>query len=187
MRAFWNGIAVIAVAVLVGIGIAMILEHPPHAEPAAARVTTGLYDTALEVHHAIGEIENDAYQQHLAALAAALEQERLAAARRTGTPRAAAPRDLGPECAALSAQLGLPAEIIYRESRCSWSAFNHTGCGGRGCQGPAQIDLGHFAETSPWNSRASGACAGLNPDIESDYVECTNRLSGGGTNLVPWR
>ncbi|MGA1044823.1 MAG: hypothetical protein ACO3ZY_06435, partial [Phycisphaerales bacterium] len=131
MRAFWNGIAVIAVAVLIGIGIAVILEHPPHAEPAAARVTTGLYETALEVHHAIGEIENDAYQQHLAALAAALEAERLAAARRTGTPRAAAPRDLGPECQALSAQLGLPAEIIYRESRCSWSAFNHTGCGGR--------------------------------------------------------
>jgi len=81
--------------------------------------------------------------------------------------------------------MNLPAEILYRESRCTW-AYNPTGCGGRGCLGPAQLDAGHFNDTSPWNPNAQGSCAGLNPEVEADYVDCVNRLSAGGTNLRPW-
>ena len=80
------------------------------------------------------------------------------------------------DCAALSAQLGLSESVLWRESRCSWEAFNATGCGGRGCVGPAQLDLGHFAPVSPWNSSASGSCADLDPDDPQQYAECVGRL-----------
>lgn len=90
------------------------------------------------------------------------------------------------ECSGLSAEFGLPERILWRESRCSLDAYNATGCGGRGCIGAAQIDLGHFAEVSPWNSRASGTCSDLDPNSIAHQIECTHRLSGGGSNLSPW-
>ena len=82
----------------------------------------------------------------------------------------------GGDCAALAAQLGLPEAVLWRESRCSWDAYNATGCSGRGCLGPAQVDRGHFAEVSPWNSNAAGSCAGLDPDDPAQYAECVSRL-----------
>lgn len=88
------------------------------------------------------------------------------------------------DCAALAAEFGLPESILWRESRCSYDAYNATGCGGRGCIGAAQLDAGHFAAASPWGG--VGACADLDPGSIADQQECTNRLSGGGSNLRPW-
>ena len=186
MRNFLAGLLVVVAAAAVGQATVWMLDHPPHAEPAAARVITPgvMYEPGLEVQHEIGRIEHDEHQARLAAQAQA-EAEAMAAAQRPRTTGSTPTRDLGPECAALSAQMNLPAEILYRESRCTW-AYNPTGCGGRGCLGPAQLDAGHFNDTSPWNPNASGSCAGLNPEVEADYVQCVDRLSAGGTNLRPW-
>lgn len=79
-------------------------------------------------------------------------------------------------CAGLASELGLPESVLWRESRCRWDAYNPSGCGGRGCLGPAQVDRGHFADVSPWNSNTSGSCAGLDPDDPADYAECVSRL-----------
>jgi hypothetical protein len=79
----------------------------------------------------------------------------------------------------------LPDAVLWRESRCSLDAFNATGCGGRGCVGAAQLDLGHFAAQSPWGG--PGGCADLDATVIADQQECVRRLSAGGSNLTPWR
>lgn len=90
----------------------------------------------------------------------------------------------GGDCAALAAEFGLPSWILEAESGCGANNWNGGGCGGRGCIGPTQLDLGHFANPSPWGG--VGACWGLDPNVYADLVECTYRLSGGGSNLRPW-
>lgn len=74
----------------------------------------------------------------------------------------------------------LPDYIVQRESHGQCDAYNHGGCGGRGCLGWAQIDEGHFSADSPWGS-GPGSCYGLS------YNGCVAKLSAGGTNLAPWR
>lgn len=88
------------------------------------------------------------------------------------------------DCAALAAEFGLPAWVLERESGCGRDNWNGSGCSGRGCIGPTQIDLGHFADVSPWGG--PGGCRDLDPNVWADLVECTRRLSGGGSNLRPW-
>jgi len=82
----------------------------------------------------------------------------------------------GGDCQSLAAELGISADILWRESRCSRDAYNRGGCGGRGCIGAAQLDAGHFAAVSPWNSGTSGVCFGLDPNNQADYAECVSRL-----------
>ena len=82
-------------------------------------------------------------------------------------------------------QYGIPADIVIGESGCNPDAFNATGCGGRGCIGATQLDLGHFAEVSPWNGNVSGGCFGLDPYSYADQQECTSRLLGTG-GLAHW-
>lgn len=74
----------------------------------------------------------------------------------------------------------LPDNIVQRESSGQCNAYNHGGCGGRGCLGWAQIDEGHFWADSPWGS-GPGSCYGLS------YNGCVSKLSNGGTNLDPWK
>jgi hypothetical protein len=74
----------------------------------------------------------------------------------------------------------LPDNIVQRESHGQCDAYNHGGCGGRGCLGWAQIDEGHFSADSPWGS-GPGSCYGLS------YNQCVSKLSNGGTNLDPWK
>lgn len=66
--------------------------------------------------------------------------------------------------------------VVYRESRCDPNAYNATGCGGRGCVGLFQLDQGHFAQVSPWNSGTSGTCADLSPASQADQKTCAARL-----------
>lgn len=110
--------------------------------------------------------------------------ERAAARRPPQQPRRAAasyevPGTGGHDpCAESIADL-LPGYIIQRESRGDCHAYNHGGCGGRGCLGPAQIDEGHFYANSPW-SDGPGTCYGLT------YRGCVIRLKERG-GLTPWR
>lgn len=74
----------------------------------------------------------------------------------------------------------LPDYIVNRESHHQCDAYNHGGCGGRGCLGWAQIDEGHFSANSPWGN-GPGSCYGLS------YNGCVAKLSNNGTNLAPWK
>lgn len=75
----------------------------------------------------------------------------------------------------------IPESVAMRESGCSWSAYNPTGCGGRGCLGFFQLDLGHFAQVSPWNSSVSGGCVDLAAVKWAQWaqIECASRLGAG--------
>lgn len=109
------------------------------------------------------------------------EHERLAAdtmaatGRSTSGPSVAA--DATGACEELASKFGLSPAILWRESRCSTDAYNGTGCGGRGCVGAAQLDLGHFEPVSPWNPKAAGSCSDLDPGSLDDQAECASRLS----------
>jgi hypothetical protein len=178
----------IAALILAAIGISAMTpepatDHPPHARPAEsgwtlAPVTEAGYSPAWEWH------EPEGTQREEEPLIVEAPVEHMA-----GEPpvRSDVGSTVGGDCAALAAELGLPEAVLWRESRCSRDAYNPGGCGGRGCVGAAQLDQGHFAPVSPWNSNASGSCAGLNPDDPGQYAECVGRLSAGGTNLSPWR
>lgn len=75
----------------------------------------------------------------------------------------------------------LPEHIVQRESRGQCDAYNATGCGGRGCVGFAQLDVGHFAAVSPWNPSVPGTC------FELSYSECVEKLWAGGSGASHWR
>jgi hypothetical protein len=70
----------------------------------------------------------------------------------------------------------VPESIAMRESRCTYDAYNRTGCGGRGCIGFYQIDAGHYAADSPWGP-GHGSCYGLgDPWDPAVQTECAKRL-----------
>lgn len=76
-----------------------------------------------------------------------------------------------------------PAQL-WRESHCSTDPGLQSPpsfCSGRGCVGPYQIDNGHFAEQSPWNSTPGvhGSCYGLDPSTLTGQEACAARLGPG--------
>lgn len=166
--------------------------RPPHVErpTAGASAPIPLAATGGEQPAAVVEwVEGEARARWFEGVLAAEEAARLEAARRVAAERVAAPRAGGQgasvECAAIAAEFGLPSWVLERESGCGANNWNGTGCGGRGCIGPTQLDLGHFANPSPWGG--VGACWGLDPYSVADQQECVRRLSGDGSNLAPWR
>jgi hypothetical protein len=169
--------AMVAAACLFGSVVLDEREHPPHVErPTAgapvplAAVGGEVIDPApFQIAYAI------AINEAIYAQAAVEETARVEAAR--STPKrgvASSGGSFAGDCARLSAELGLPESVLWRESRCSTGAYNATGCGGRGCLGAAQLDVGHFAPVSPWNSSVPGTCSDLDPI--SGYAECVSRL-----------
>lgn len=162
-------------------------SSPPHVERpmAGASAPIPLAATGGEQPAAVVEwVEGENRARWYAGVELA---EREAAAAREAAARAV-PRRVGGGGGSGSCDLTgwtLPDEILFRESRCSEDAFNASGCGGRGCVGAAQLDLGHFASPSPWGG--VGACWGLDPYSVADQQECVRRLSGDGSNLAPWR
>lgn len=159
--------------------------QPPDAEPAEARVVSSGDFVDANIEQYLREQEQSDIEKRRAEIAAEEEEARRRSASRSYQPTSASYGSFNSDCATLSSQMNLPESILWRESRCSW-AYNPTGCGGRGCLGPAQLDAGHFSHVSPWNSSASGSCAGLNPEVQSEYIDCVNILSSGGKNLRPW-
>lgn len=157
-------------------------SEPPHAAPPAAEVRgtpagewAVLAASLAQIHDTATWIE----EATRAALAAAeAERTRVAPARPGAGPDALAAG--GHPCG----DDVIPGEIIWRESRCNPDAYNPDGCGGRGCVGLWQLDLGHFAERSPWGG--PGGCADLDPSSVDDQRECARRLSSDGGNLRPW-
>jgi hypothetical protein len=185
-------LALILILAALTVGFALDSEHPPHTEPPVAEVTHPLPLGAVggEVPEAFLDwVEGVAFSEWVEGVR---EAERLAEMARLEAARAATSRGpvvarggtSGEGCAELAAEFGLPESILWRESRCRYDAFNPTGCGGRGCVGPSQIDRGHGWERSPWGG--PGACADLDLASTGGQVECTHRLSGGGSNLRPW-
>lgn len=172
----------VVITIVASAATAALLKDPEHVKPDhAGRPTAGVTigtpplaavggDSAEGVVRDVeawvrGELEHEA-----------AEAQALADLARRSAVRSPSGSVGSGDCAALSAELGLPESVLWRESRCSWDAYNATGCGGRGCLGAAQLDAGHFAAVSPWNSGASGACAGLDPSVPADYAECVSRL-----------
>lgn len=76
----------------------------------------------------------------------------------------------------------IPTALVWRESRCDFSAVNPGGCGGQGCLGAYQFDARHF---TGW-ANGQAACGDLDWTIPADQHECARRLSADGTNLAPW-
>jgi hypothetical protein len=155
--------------------VALIAGHPPHVQAGSAPAHFGTPPISVTgadpegTASAVIEVEVAAY---LAAEGQRIEQERLAEEARQAAIRRSVPRtttSVGGDCAALAAELGVSEDILWRESRCRW-VDNPSGCGGRGCLGPAQIDSGHFQSVSPWNPSRPGTCYGLS------YAECAQRL-----------
>lgn len=197
-RPFFAGLALVVVALASGVGLS-ILTDPEHVKPDhVARPTAGA--SAPLPLAAVGGDSTAALEREYVAWIEGIrvEQERLAAeeaervaaaerARREQGARSGAGTggSFGGDCAAMAAEFGLPESILWRESRCSYDAFNARGCGGRGCVGPSQTDLGHYEERSPWGG--PGGCRDLDPWTVEGQVECTRRLSSDGTNLDPWR
>jgi hypothetical protein len=177
------GFSIIAAMVAAGLFVAAALspepDRPPHVERPTAGAPAPLAAVGGEVidpapfDAAYGQQINEAiYAQ------AAVEETARVEATRSTPKRGVAPQggSFAGDCARLSAELGLPESVLWRESRCSWDAYNATGCGGRSCRGPAQLDAGHFAPVSPWNGNVPGTCAGLDPNNAADYAECVSRL-----------
>lgn len=195
-RAFLFVILVVTIAV----GAQSLLSDPEHVKPDHAERPTAGVSAPLPLAAVGGDsdraatgpivewIEGVQRAEWFEGVRAAEEAARVEAARRAAAERVAAPRAGGAsasvECAAIAAEFGLPSWVLENESGCGANNWNGTGCGGRGCIGPTQIDLGHFANPSPWGG--VGACWGLDPNVWADLIECTNRLSGGGSNLRPW-
>jgi hypothetical protein len=175
VKAIFVGFLFVAFALVVGLAlqVAQDTSAPPHAQAGSAPAHFG--SPALIVlgdpegtANVITIIEVNAY---LAAVEAEREAERLAEAERMAATRRSTNIAVarGGDCESLALELGVSQDVLWRESRCRW-VDNLTGCGGRGCLGPAQIDAGHFAETSPWNPNVHGTCFGLT------YAECAQRL-----------
>ena len=117
-------------------------------------------------------VENERIRQEKEAA----EQAAMAAARQVASPAATPPGD----CAGIPSWF--PAGIAWRESRCSYDAYNQNGCGGHGCIGLYQFDARHF---TGWQNGQS-ACGDLDPWTAAGQDECAWRLSRGGTNFAPW-
>lgn len=186
-----TAVAAVALAV-VSIGCTTALaepatDHPPHVERPTAGASAPLPLAATGGEQPAAQIEWIEGENRARWYAGVELAEREAAAAREAAARAV-PRSVGGGGGSGSCDLTgwtLPDEILIRESRCSEDAFNATGCSGRGCVGAAQLDLGHFANPSPWGG--VGACWGLDPYSVADQQECVRRLSGDGSNLDPWR
>lgn len=147
-------------ALLLILGIA----HPPHAERQAG---ASLPPAVAGADHP-GEVIA-AYDEFIGGLEDVTPQ-----VASTGRSTVSTPPGDG-ACEALSSELGISAAILWRESHCTW-VDNPTGCGGRGCRGPAQLDAGHFRDVSPWNPSVPGSCADLDPDDPGQYAECVSRM-----------
>lgn len=151
--------------------VAVEPEHPSHAaRPKAGAPVPAAVSGADHPGEIIEFWEAWAY-----GVLVAEAQARVASTSRSPV-RASSGTGVGGDCAQLSAELGLSEQILFRESRCSWDAYNATGCGGRGCIGPAQVDQGHTAERSPWNPDVPGTCYGLDLSDPAAYAECVSRL-----------
>ena len=173
---------VLAMCVLAGLSAQLLHGDPEHAAPnhagrPTAGVTIGPLPSWMAGASYPGEVivQVDAYVRGVLEHEAAEAQALADLARRSAVRSTVGSVGSG-DCEALSAELGLSEAVLWRESRCSWDAYNATGCSGRGCLGPAQVDAGHFADVSPWNSGTSGACAGLDPNDPAQYRECVSRL-----------
>jgi hypothetical protein len=177
VKAIFVGFLFVAFALVVGLAlqVAQDTSAPPHAQAGSAPAHFGspaliVLGDPEGIANVITIIEVNTY---LAAVEAErIEQERLAEEARQAAVRRSVPRtttSVGGDCAALAAELGVSEDILWRESRCRW-VDNPSGCGGRGCLGPVQLDAGHFAAISPWNPNVPGTCYGLS------YAECAQRL-----------
>jgi hypothetical protein len=149
------------------------MERPKAGAPVPLAAVGGEVIDPAPLDAAYGQQINEA----IYAQAAVEETARVEAARST-PKRGVAPQggSFAGDCARLSAELGLPESVLWRESRCRTDAVNPTGCGGRSCLGAGQLDAGHFAPVSPWNASVPGTCAGLDPSDPADYAECVSRL-----------
>lgn len=184
-------VAVMIVCLAGAFGVALVQNPEPpgplHAAPADARVAIA----PLPLAATGGEDISAALEQWIEGVVEGeriAEAERLEAARRSTNISVARTGvgEGGGDCAALAAQFGLPESILWRESRCGGAdVVNSSGCGGRGCVGPSQLDRGHFNEVSPWGG--TGGCSDLDPGSIDGQAECTRRLSRDGTRLDPWR
>ena len=135
------------------------------------------------VDQAVREYEERITSEYLAALAAEEEARRqadLEAAMAAPRP-AVQPTSVGVGgCENIPAWF--PQAIAYRESRCSYDAYNPTGCGGYGCIGAFQFDARHF---TGW-ANGQSACGDLDPGTVDGQNECAWRLSRGGTQFGAW-
>jgi len=174
--------AIVAIIVLsIGITIGVTSMEEATAPPAAATPPVIIGDTvdpAVSVNIEIGRIQHEEHQAYLAALEAErqAEQARLEAARRTPTVRTVPTGD----CSNIPGWF--PPGVAWRESRCSYDAYNPTGCGGNGCIGAFQFDARHF---TGWQN-GQAACGDLEPWTVDGQNECAWRLSRGGTYFTPW-
>lgn len=168
-------IVAVLVLLVVVIGGAAVAEdtHPPHRERPVAGASVPL--AAVGGDHP-GDVIVFVEGVDRALWIRGVEEARAVERARSSVRPAVVGGGIGGDCAQLSAQLGLSEAILWRESRCTWGAYNVGGCGGRGCIGPAQVDLGHFAPVSPWNGNVPGTCADLDPNDPKQYAECVGRL-----------
>ena len=181
---FLLGLSAVALMVASACLIFLIADPEPDRPPHRERPTAGVAIAPPSLAAVGGDSTTAVETQVRDFVQGVLDEQERAAEREAALADLARQRPVrsgvgfvgGGDCAALAAELGLSEAILWRESRCSTDAYNATGCSGRGCLGAAQLDAGHFAPVSPWNSGASGSCADLNPSIPSEYAECVSRL-----------
>ena len=161
-------------------------SHDPHVAPADARVNTGTSDQAFTDWSERRDLEvwvaQYEYRTWIEGVERErIEQERLAYLARINTTGSNARGSVQGTTPTYGCNIILPDSIVQRESGGNCDAYNAAGCGGRGCLGYAQVDAGHFAATSPWNSNVAGTCYGLS------YDDCVAKLWDGGAGAGHWR
>lgn len=172
-------LVVVVLAAVLSPSIAGAIPLTPADQPAFAHYRGGKYAIAQAVVYA-DNARRGAEIERARAAAVAQARARQGARSKASVGAAAAPSASGHDPCAEPISGLLPDYIVQRESHGQCGAYNHGGCGGRGCLGWAQIDEGHFWADSPWGP-GPGSCYGLS------YNGCVSKLSAGGTNLDPWK
>lgn len=179
MRRFF---AFLIAVLCITVGI-VLLEREP-ADPTVTPTTTTTTTVWAEdpVDAAVRDYTERTTREYLDALAAeeARRQADLEAAMAAARPAPIATATPTGDCSNIPAWF--PTGIAWRESHCSYDAYNAGGCGGYGCIGAFQFDARHF---TGWGNGAA-TCGDLDPGTVDGQNECAWRLSRNGTSFAPW-
>lgn len=176
-RFFWFLIAVLLI--VVGILILDDEQASPQGQQTFKINTATFWVGEDPVDQAVRQHEERIINEYLAA-EEARRQKDLEAAMAAARPAPVATATPTGDCSNIPAWF--PTGIAWRESHCSYDAYNPTGCGGYGCIGAFQFDARHF---TGW-ANGQSACGDLDPGTVDGQNECAWRLSRGGTQFGAW-
>jgi hypothetical protein len=179
-RFFWFLVAILLI--VAGILLFESEQASPQGQHSFKINTVTMWAGEDPVDQAVRQYEERIINEYLAAFAAeeARRQADLQTAMASAVPHPVATAAPTGDCSNIPAWF--PAGIAWRESHCSYDAYNPGGCGGNGCIGAFQFDARHFFG---WGN-GQAACGDLDPWTIDGQNECAWRLSREGTQFGAW-